>query len=196
MAKRNVLFVNPDSGKFGPAMLALLPRQQAFVDALLTQGDSNYTRAALTAGYADSENSSIRATAHRLAHDAKILDAIQEESQRRIRAGVGIAVHVLERMLEGGEAEGITPALQVKIAEMIMNRSGLHVTTKHETTRTVVHELSADQRTRRLAELLRKRPDLIGLTDGKRLALPDPNTTDADFVEVVEPSTEGLEDLL
>jgi len=186
MVKRNVLFVNPDTGDFGPFMKALLPRQRAFVDAMITGGDTNYTRAALTAGYSDSETSSIRVTAHRLAHDAKVLAAIHEESVRRVKANLPLAIRVIMEIAEDPLAAG---NVKLKAAEMLLNRGGMHVVTKIESTKTVVHQLSSDQRTRRIAELMAKAPK----------ALPAPANSaisDAEFEEVVEPSSEGLEDML
>lgn len=37
--------------EFGPAMLALVPRQQAFVMAILEAGNDDYTAAAVKVGY-------------------------------------------------------------------------------------------------------------------------------------------------
>src|SRR5690349_3017404 len=89
-----------EKGRLGPKMKALNDRQQAFVVALLTQGTRNYAAAARTAGYQGEESGALRVSAHRLAHDERILAALREETERRMQASIGMAAEVLLSIAE------------------------------------------------------------------------------------------------
>lgn len=173
--------------RLGPAMRALNERQRQFVLALLEQGTTNYTRAAAAAGYGNNPES-LKVQAHRLAHDPRILGAIQEEAKARITAGVVMAASQLVQIAEND----MTPTRdRLRALEMIMNRGGLHAMS--ESRQTIVHEADeagAIARIRTLAATL-------GL-DAKTL-LGSAGVVDAEFVEVTKPpgeNTTGLEDML
>src|ERR1700683_142035 len=68
---------------YGPAMQALEPQRQAFVNALLDQrGSPNFAQAAIAAGYSDPPGTS-RVTGPHLARNPRIIAALHEESKRR-----------------------------------------------------------------------------------------------------------------
>lgn len=88
-----------DQSALGPKMRALTERQQAFVDAIFTLGNDNYTEAARLAGYADNGGSSVRVAAYKMIHMEKILAAIKEEADRRLSAGAAMASNALLKMV-------------------------------------------------------------------------------------------------
>jgi len=177
-----------DHGRLGPAMQALLPRQRKFVVAMLDGGGTKYSRYAQIAGYSgDAE--ALASTGHRLAHDTKILAAIQEEGIRRVRASVGMATSQLVTLAETAPLHKD----RLKAIEMILNRSGLHALTEHKVT--VEHPTDPLSIVERIATLANK----LGI-DPKKLLGNNAQTesapvVDAEFTEV-EAGTEGLEDLL
>lgn len=68
---------------FGPAMLALTEPRRRFVLALLDQtGKPNYADAARAAGYSDKSDGA-KVTGHHLAHNARVIAALHEESRKR-----------------------------------------------------------------------------------------------------------------
>jgi len=124
--------------QWGPCMRALTERQQAFVVYLLETGSANYTRAAAFAGYSCENYDSLRVTAHRLAHDAKVQAAMREESERRLR---GAAILATSRLIEIANSPGHKD--QVRALGMILDRVGLPATS--EQTINVKHETVSDQ---------------------------------------------------
>lgn len=112
---------------FGPAMKALAPQQQRFVVALLELGTTNYTRAALAAGYKD--GAGINVTASRLAHDEKVLRALNEEAKRRLLASAPMAISELVKIAE--DSAPMDKKYKLKAIEMILNRTGHHALSEH-----------------------------------------------------------------
>jgi hypothetical protein len=91
--------------QWGPCMKALpSDRHRAFVCALyeIERGLGATTKAAKMAGFGTSTTSAVswRAIAYRLAHDDKILAAIHEEDQRRIRTSAPRAIRALTNLVE------------------------------------------------------------------------------------------------
>ena len=94
-----------DGTEWGPCMAALKSdRHRAFVLALyqIRQGYGAHVKAAKLAGWGTSTTSakSWSVIATRLSHDAKILAAIHEEDQKRIRASAPRAIRALEHLIE------------------------------------------------------------------------------------------------
>jgi hypothetical protein len=94
-----------DGTEWGPAMAALgSDRHRAFVLALyqVPPGYGANVRAAKLSGFGTSTSSakSWSVIASRLAHDEKILAALFEEDQKRIRASAPRAIRALQGLLE------------------------------------------------------------------------------------------------
>ena len=165
-------------GRLGPKMKALNERQQAFVLNLLTQGSRNYSQAYRKA-YPDAKGEDgIRASAHRLAHDEKILAALKEETERRIQASVAVAAEVLLSI-----AEDPTHKDRLKAATSILNRGGLHESIEHK----VTHDVSTDAKSLLarfsvLAGVLGVDP--VTLLGRQGLALPAPEAEEGEFTEI------------
>jgi phage terminase small subunit len=122
--------VIPPDAVFGPAMEALTERQRRFVLAMLEDGgvksNSEYARAA---GFTGSP-ATLAVTAHRVAHDPKVLDAIVEEGTKRMHSGVVVAVSELVRLCKHALKDGD----KLKAIDMLLNRTGLHAKTEHKLT--------------------------------------------------------------
>lgn len=171
--------------KLGPAMLALNERRREFVMALLEQGDMNYAKAYMAAGYT-TEYSSAKSAASRLAHDPAVQAAIAEESRSRLQAGLLGSVSALVQIAEGGLSASNKDRLTA--IRMIMDRGGLPV----ETISTQRHVVELDDKA-----LIAKVKGLaleLGL-DATRL-LGSAGVVDAEFTQVVKDTTEGLEDVM
>lgn len=166
-----------DEGELGPKMRALQPKQQAFVMALLVNGDDNASRAARDAGYSPAANV-VNVTAHRLMHDARIQEAIQEESVRRLNSASILAVSELVK-IAGNPAH----KSQTKAIEMILNRTGLHAKSEHKVS--VEHMMGDDELRDKIKHLAEKHGIDLSAYTGQTLIDVTP-----------EGSTEGLEDLL
>lgn len=166
--------------KLGPKMTALPERQRAFVVALITQGTRDYTAAAQTAGYKADNRNALKVSAHRLAHDEKILAAIKEETERRLQASIGMAAEVLLSI-----AEDPTHKDRLKAATALLNRGGLHESIEHK----ITHDVSADAKT-----LLARFSVLAGtlgvdpvqIMGRAGLSLPKPEVVEGEY-EVVDP---------
>lgn len=172
-----------DLGKLGPAMQALTPMQRLFVDELLSAGDDNHTRAARAAGYSDKSNG-CTVVGHRLAHDEKILIAIREEGERRIGSSVAMATSVVADI---ARTQGHRQ--QLKAAEMILNRAGLHARTEHNVN---VHHRKTDDAslTAEISALCKT----LGIDPKKLLGGQAPlPVLDADFQEVTDWGAEKIE---
>jgi hypothetical protein len=177
--------VSPDEGVMGEAMLALTPRQRKFVTVLLTSGRNNHAAAAGLAGYQGTADT-LAVTGHRLAHDQRVLRAIREEADRRIRAHAVLATSVLIEIAEDPMAQNKD---KLKAVEMLLNRGGLHAITE---SKQIIehHDLSGKaliERARQLAgELGMDVTKLLGTAGVSEVAAPKPETIDAEFTEVHE----------
>jgi phage terminase small subunit len=94
-----------DGVEFGPAMKALpSDRHRAFVLNLysIKPGHGAHVKAAKSAGFGTSTSSaqSWASIASRLAHDDRVLAAIHEEDQRRIRSSAPRAIRALQNLVE------------------------------------------------------------------------------------------------
>ncbi len=177
-----------DEGKLGPKMQVLLPRQRLFVAALLETGSNNHMLCAKLAGYVG-DNSTLARTGHRLAHDDAVLDAIEEESKRRLRASIIMATSRLVLIAENSPQDKD----KLKAIEMILNRTGLHALTESR----VIHEhtTAGPETIKRIIDLAK----VLGLDPVQLLghAGVKGEIIEGEFKVVEEErSSEGLEDLL
>ena len=130
-----------DTGtEWGPAMKVLSDRHKAFVLALyqIKPGYGAHVKAAKLAGFGTSTTSahSWSTIAASLAHDERILAALHEEDQKRIRASAPRAVRALQHLVEAPEHRDHCRAIG-----MVLDR--VHpVETRH--TVDVVHHVDHD----------------------------------------------------
>jgi hypothetical protein len=103
--RRELAPLEPLDAIDGPKMQALpTDRHRAFVRALyqVKPGHGSASQAARLAafGTSNSSNQSIATIASRLMHDERVLEAIAEEDQKRIRASAPRAISALSRLVE------------------------------------------------------------------------------------------------
>ena len=113
-------FLDADA-HLGPAMQALSPLMQRFVVALVQTGCTQ-AKAAELAGYTGSAET-LRATGHRVAHDARVQAALHEEATRLIGSTSTMAVNVL---IDVARDKTLAPRDRIKAASELLNRGGLH----------------------------------------------------------------------
>jgi len=92
----------------GPAMRALATNQmRAFVIELQDGPDLNYSRAARAAGYGGkgSDDQVVWNAAYRLAHNPKVIEAINEEAHRRLGASAGWTVSQLINLGQSAKSD-------------------------------------------------------------------------------------------
>jgi hypothetical protein len=119
----------PPESDYGPKMRALTTNgQRRFVLALLAQTHRDYSAAYLEAGYS-STGKGTNYCAHRMAHDERIQDALQEEAGRRLKALLPLALHTVETIMENPQAK---EADRVKVAFGVLDRSGLSAVVEHK----------------------------------------------------------------
>lgn len=177
-----------EKGQLGPKMKAINARQRKFVEAVLMQGNRNYT-AAYKVAYPDAQSqNAARVSAHRLSHDEKILAALKEETERRMQASVAMAAEVLLAI-----AEDPTHKDRLKAATAILNRSGMHESVEHKFT----HDVSTDAKSLLarfsvLAGTLGVDP--VAILGRAGVALPKPEVIEGEYTEVdAEPAPVNTE---
>jgi phage terminase small subunit len=155
---------------------------------MLDFGGMNHTRAAMAAGYEGSVDV-VKVTAHRLAHDPKIQDAIDEEAAKRLKTGKVMAVNTLLEIMESSSVENKD---RLKAVEMLMNRTGMHATSEHKTTVTHRDETSEEviEQIKQFSKAMGIDPKtFLGVGAGTEIV----QVEEAEFEEVDE---NGIEDLL
>ena len=110
---------DPDIDRLGPAMLALNAAQRRFVSAALIYPTGKDWQIAKAAGYASNSYGALRHTAHRLMHDEKIIAAMHEEADKRLRGSALLGVSVIAKI---ARTDGHRD--QLKAAEALLNRLG------------------------------------------------------------------------
>jgi len=165
-----------DGAEWGPKMQALATdRHRMFVLSLyeIPRGYGAHVKAAKMAGFGTATTSakSWSVIASRLAHDEKILEAMREEDERRIRASAPRAIRALQHLVEDPDHRDHGRAIG-----MVLDR--VHPI---ETTHTVKveHRVPVVVATAEVMERIARLAKRAGL-DPLRLAPP----IDAEFVEL------------
>jgi len=165
-----VLYV-PEESKWGPAMLDLTEKQQKFVISLLESGGTNFTRAALEAGYGGGDRESAKARAWELANNPKVILALKEMSRGVLDTNVlGVIMSVAE------VAKDKTHKRHLEAAKMIMPLVGFGVVTEHKVAVTHRNE-SRSELEEQIKELARR----TGQDVSKLLGV---SVVDAEYEEV------------
>lgn len=162
---------------FGPAMLALDPRQRAFVIATFVQ-PGNATAAARAAGYERQSASAVRVQGHRLMNNPKIGAAILELGRTILQTATPQMVKSLMTLALTSSNEEIRRKASVNLLDRAGMTAVINVNHQHS------HTLSYDEKLLELERLAR----LVGLDPARALEglpAPEPVTTDAVF-EVFE----------
>ena len=117
----------------GPAMRALNPRQQAFVDYIVTTGTQNFAEAAREVGYSQHPGTST-VQGYKLRHSQMVAEAIIEEGKRRVNMHLPLA---LQTVISIASDPSHKDALKAGLALMAM--SGVSPVALSKTEKHVIH---------------------------------------------------------
>jgi len=172
----------------GPAMQALTAMQRRAVVAFLETGGREYKRAYQLAGYTGNDNT-LRVGAHMLFHNPKVLLAIKEEADRRLKAGAVLGASVMVEI-----ASNPLHKDQFKAASRLLDQAGLGIISESK----ITHEHTTDKdviaRIERLAKQLGMDPQKLLGSNATAPAAEKPEAIDAEFTEVSD--GDNLEDIL
>lgn len=173
--RRDLAPLEPVDAQDGPAMAALpSDRHRAFVRALyqVKPGHGANVKAAKLAGFGSptSTAGSMATIASRLAHDERVLAAIREEDEKRIRSSAPRAISALSRLIE-------TPSHKDHARGIAMVLDRVHPA---ETQHTVKVEHSATPDFKETAQVLARIAELAAKFSVK---LPSPSIIDGEVVE-------------
>ncbi len=125
----------------------LTDKQRAFVIAYVDAGGRNATAAARKAGYS---HKIAHVTACNLLKDDKILEAVGQETLKRMAANVPVAQAILLQLAKTAKSESV----KLQAAQALLDRGGLQIAQKFE------HLFKSDNRSdeeiERENEMLRK----------------------------------------
>lgn len=120
--------------ELGPAMRACSEMERKFVWAYVT-GDENATDAARAAGYVDSNNGSIRVTAHRLMHRDRVLAAMEEVGRQSFRGMIVPTLRATRALLDKSDHPDHVKTLNSMLSRLgFGERTGLDVTMSGQVT--------------------------------------------------------------
>lgn len=147
-----------DVGKFGPCMRGLSPERQAFVLAVVDQPTKNWAAAARRAGfrgglYGGNKSNVFKQIGYRLAHDDKILAAIEEVCAKRFKMGGVIAMSGLIALASNPRSKN-----HLRACESLADRAGYGAAQRIE-----VDHTHTDRTPAALIEAITKSAVLLGL---------------------------------
>ena len=152
---------------YGPAMTALRPMQQRFVEAWIENPGFRPTQLLRLAGHRGTDWACARSS-YNWARDPKVLEAVREASAVRLASIVPKALAALEVMIDDPKSR-----FHQKAVEGVLNRTGFHEI--KETKQTVEHTVNTGE----LIAQIKSRLERLGL------ALPAPTVQDGDVVETL-----------
>jgi hypothetical protein len=173
--RRQLAPLEPVDAQDGPMMTALPnDRHRAFVRALyqVKPGHGAHVKAAKLAGFGTptSTPQSMATIASRLAHDERVLAAIREEDEKRIRSSVPRAIAALSALIENPKSKDHARGIA-----MVLDR--VHPA---ETVSTVKVQHDATPAFKDTAEVMARIAELAAKFNVK---LPAPSVIDGEVVE-------------
>jgi phage terminase small subunit len=175
-------------GRYGPAqsddappntrraLQTLSPMMRRFVECYVELGGRKGTEAVRLAGYSGDRNV-LKAKAWNLLHDPRVIDAIREEADIKLRAGAVLGASVLSEI-----AEDVFHKDRFKAAKELLDRAGLLVT--HQQHVVVEHTTATDQeKIARIVAMSKK----LGLDPATLLGQAGVQYIDAEFTEAAPP---------
>jgi hypothetical protein len=153
--------MSDDLVTLGPAMRALTQMQRKFVLAMAADPFGNAARWARAAGYSD-KSEAAKVQGHHLVHDPRIEAAAMEVARGTFQAlGPLLATSVMLRA-----ARNPKHPKQLRAAEMIANRVGLHEMTEH-----VVSVNHSDRTGEAMVERIKQLSQALGVDPAKLLGV-------------------------
>lgn len=189
------LYIPESQETLGPAMSALAPKQRAFVRALVVAGARSPSKAAQIAGYGGGDHAAAQ-RAYENMRNPKVLAAIREEADKRLRGGALLGAAVIEEIASDPMHKD-----RFRAAIELLNRSDLIVQTQHKV---VVEDNRSNEEIAARAVALAQRLGLdpkallenYGLTIEGEFTEVKTQDTDDDVLYTDETGRGGLEDLL
>jgi hypothetical protein len=137
--RRELAPLEPVDAQDGPAMLALpTDRHRAFVRALyqVKPGHGANVKAAKLAGWGQplSSPQSMATIASRLAHDERVLAAIREEDEKRIRSSAPRAISALSALVENPKHKDHARGIAMVLDRVHPVETTHHVKVEHDAT--------------------------------------------------------------
>ena len=124
---RSLTIQIPSDDELGPHMRRLNERQKKYVIAyLMNPSSTGHTQAAIDAGYGNGKYEHAKQQAWLLSHNPKVLAALKEEADRRMKFGIIIAASRLIEIVEDKSHKD-----NFKAVVETLNRGGLIVETQH-----------------------------------------------------------------
>jgi phage terminase small subunit len=157
----------------GPKMQALWDDRVRRFAWLIACGEKSASKAAKEAGYSDSSEAA-KVTAHRLMHNAAVLDAIEETGRRVLRGLAPMAIRSAKEIL--GDK---THPQHARMIETVLDRTGFFAETKHSVA--VTHSVD----TKELETLARRLAVENGIDPRRFLGGPVDKVIDGEATEVV-----------
>ncbi len=166
-------------------MSALSDRMRAFVLAVLDQRKRNNTAAARRAGYSEASPGALRVTAHKIAHDPRVIAALHEEAGKRMETAAHIAAAVVVDVMTRKDAKDKDV---LKAAGMILDRIGYGASQTINVNKTVVRKMDVSAAAAKIADFRRRFPEHFARMMGEAApGLPAP--VDGEFSEVKQEET-------
>ena len=171
--RRELALLEPIDAQDGPAMKALpSDRHRAFVRALyqVKPGHGANVKAARLAGFGTETSTpqSMATIASRLSHDDRVLAALHEEDQKRIRASAPRAIRALESLIEDPTSRDHARGIAMVLDRVHPAESVHHVKVEHDATPALRATAEVMQRISALAAKaginLKDLPPLIDVT--------------------------------
>ena len=160
-----------DLDGYGPAMRALTFLQRRFVREYVEHPTSSGKDAAVRAGYSDSSEAA-KVSAHYNLHSERVLAAIREEVDKRLRSHTALGAAVLVEI-----ATDPMHRQRFKAAEALLNHGGFH--TMSEQRIKVEH---SDMTGEAMIERIRHLAVTLGVDPAKLLGGNDPKLIEATLV--------------
>ena len=167
----------------------LTARQLGFVKAYVKLGGMNATQAAIAAGYSGKgDRNGAAVAASRLLQRPVIIQAIREEVERTLRAGVALGASVLEQLAREGKSESV----RLQAAQALLDRGGMQLASLSEH-----HVVVEDKRTdaellNRVQELARELGVGTRVIPGELALSTTPRVTNPGYISVPVIDSEGL----
>lgn len=157
----------------GPCMTQLTGMRRRFVYAMLQLGGSNQTQAAIMAGFSPATAS---AQGSNLMRDSRVLAALREEGDKRLRSGVILGASVLMEI-----AQDVLHKDRYKAACRLLDQSGLIIKTEH--TVNVQHSVSEKDQIAKITAMAKQ----LGM-DPQLLLGQAGHIVDAEFTIITPPA--------
>jgi phage terminase small subunit len=170
--RRELAPLEPVDAEDGPAMKALpTDRHRAFVRALyqVRPGHGANVKAAKLAGFGTPSSSpqSMATISSRLAHDERVLAAILEEDEKRIRASAPRAINALSRLIENPKAKDHARGIAMVLDRVHPVETTHHVKVEHDATPNFKETAQVLERIAQLAAKFSVRLPAVPIIDGE-----------------------------